>query len=126
MTKEILTDGPLVAEILKLETKVWDALVSGDPAADGQLLAENFLGVYPSGFANKADHCGQLHNGPTVKDYQLSDIQLRVITESAVLFIYRVAYRRPGQCQDAMLISSLWEKTVDGWLNSYSQDTPES
>jgi len=125
MNKKILTKGPLLAEIHNLEIKVWDALVAGDPKADRELLTESFLGVYPSGFANKADHCGQLRDGPTVDEYQLSEMQLRVITESAVLLSYRAAYCRPGQDREVMFISSLWEKTGDGWLNSFSQDTPE-
>lgn len=125
MTLEILTKGPLLADILALEEKVWAALVAGDPEADGRLLTEDFLGVYTSGFSDKAGHTGQLEDGPTVTEYALSDTQLRVITKDAVLFSYRAAYRRPGRKPEAMFISSLWEKTPEGWRNSFSQDTPE-
>lgn len=125
MSTKILTDGPLLAEILALETKVWQALVAGDPEADGRMLSEDFLGVYPSGFSDKAGHCEQLNAGPVMADYRLSDAQLRVIAGDAVLLCYRAAYR-PAASQEwkEMLISSLWEQGEDGWLNTFSQDTP--
>lgn len=126
MTTEILTDGPLLAEILALETKVWEALKAGDPEADGRMLTEDFLGVYPSGFSDKAGHCAQLQDGPVMAGYRLSDAQLRVLSPEAVLLSYRAAYQPAGSSGwKRMLISSLWEKGKDGWLNSFSQDTPE-
>ncbi|WP_435661018.1 DUF4440 domain-containing protein [Leisingera caerulea] len=126
MTIEILTDGPRLAEFLALETKVWEALAASDPAADARMLTEDFLGVYPSGFSDKASHCAQLQNGPVMADYRLSDAQMRVLTPEAVLLSYRAAYRPAGSGDwKQMLISSLWEKDEHGWRNSFSQDTPE-
>ncbi|MEW2911651.1 nuclear transport factor 2 family protein [Leisingera sp. JC11] len=125
MTQAILTDGPQLAAFLALETKVWEALTAGDPEADGRMLTEDFLGVYPSGFSDKAGHCEQLQDGPVMADYRLSDAQLRVISDGAVLLSYRAAYCPAGSREwKEMLISSLWEKRADGWLNSFSQDTP--
>lgn len=125
MTQSILTDGPQLAEILSLELKVWEALAAGDPEADGHMLTEDFLGVYPSGFSDKAGHCSQLNDGPVMADYSLSDAQLRIIIPEAVLLSYRATYLPAGtQAWKSMLISSLWEKSADGWRNSFSQDTP--
>ena len=45
---------------IELETEVWDALRRGDAEADARLLAEDFLGVYPSGFAGRSDHAGRV------------------------------------------------------------------
>lgn len=126
MTQQIQTGGPFLAEILSLEEKVWAALVAGDPEADGRMLTEDFLGVYPSGFSDKAGHTGQLGNGPVMAEYKLSSAQLRVISDDAVLLSYRADYLPAGKdAWDALFISSLWEKTAQGWLNSFSQDTPE-
>ncbi len=47
---------------LELEAKVWDALRRGDAEADLRLLADDFLGVYPTGFADRWAHAGQLAN----------------------------------------------------------------
>jgi hypothetical protein len=40
-------------EVIKLEGRVWAALVHGDSKADARLLSGDFLGVYSSGFAGK-------------------------------------------------------------------------
>jgi len=125
MTVEILTDGPRLAEFLALETKVWEALAAGDAEADGRMLTEDFLGVYPSGFSDKTGHCAQLQDGPVMAGYRLSDAQLRVLSPEAVLLSYRASYQPAGSGDwKEMLISSLWEKGENGWLNSFSQDTP--
>src|SRR5437870_3986628 len=57
---------------VKLESKVWAALTSGDARADEDLLTEDFLGVYSTGFAGRDAHVGQLQFGPTVRAYSLS------------------------------------------------------
>ncbi|MFW8636227.1 DUF4440 domain-containing protein [Cribrihabitans pelagius] len=125
MTTEMLTNGPLLEEILALEEKVWQALIAGDPQADGQMLSEDFLGVYPGGFSDKAGHCGQLKDGPVMAEYRLSAPQLRCITAAAALLSYRADCRPAGSSGwKAMLISSLWERRTEGWINSFSQDTP--
>lgn len=126
MTQEILTSGPRLAEFIALEEQVWAALIAGDPEADGRMLTQDFLGVYTSGFSDKSGHTSQLHDGPTMAEYRLSAAQLRVISADAVLLSYRADYLPAGKSGwAAMFISSLWEKTPDGWLNSFSQDTPE-
>ena len=125
MTANSDTDGALRAEILTLETAVWRALVTGDAKADGQLLTSDFLGVYPSGFATKAEHCGQLADGPVMESFALSETNLRVISPDAVLLSYRAVYRRTSKGADeVMYVTSLWQRSADGWVSSFSQDTP--
>lgn len=125
MTADIAPEGARLEDILALEEKVWQALADGDPQADGQMLSEDFLGVYPSGFSDKAGHCGQLEAGPVMAEYRLSAAQLRCVSQDAVLLSYRADYRPAGSEEwQAMLISSLWERQADGWINSFSQDTP--
>jgi len=123
-----MSDNPpttLLAQITALETKVWQALVTGDTLADNRLLTADFLGVYPSGFATKAEHCGQLNDGPVMRSFSLSQVQLRIISPEAVLLSYRAQYQRANEAQeDVMYITSLWQHSDKGWLNSFSQDTP--
>ncbi len=124
MTVEIET-APSLADILKLETQVWAALVNGDASADRALLSADFLGVYPSGFANRDDHVGQFADAPTMAEFKLSQEKLRILTSDVVLLSYRADYLRPDATEwDAMLISSLWERRHGVWVNSFSQDTP--
>jgi len=111
-------------EILTLEESVWDALVEGDAAADSALLADTFLGVYETGFSGKAGHVRQLVDGPTVASYQLSDVRLLVPGDGLALLCYRAEFRRVGGPEpEAMYVSSLWQRTEQGWRNIFSQDT---
>ena len=113
---------------IELETRVWEALRAGDAAQDARLLASDFLGVYPSGFADRSDHAGTLANGPTVADYELHEPRLMVLSEADVLLCYRADWRRFGADgrgpAESMYISSLWSRRSGQWLNVFSQDTP--
>ncbi len=119
------TSPPTLDQILSLEKQVWTALVEGNAEADRALLSPDFLGVYPTGFANRDDHVGQFADAPTMATYELSEAKLRVLTSDVVLLSYRADYTRPDTtAAEAMLISSLWERRHDVWINSFSQDTP--
>ena len=117
--------GSTIAEILALENRVWQALVEGDIAADAALLSEEFLGVYPDGFAGRDDHAGQLEAGPSVVRFELSEARLMAVGADHVMLSYRAVYRRVGRAGDeAMYVSSLWRREAKGWRNIFSQDTP--
>nr|WP_321252438.1 nuclear transport factor 2 family protein [uncultured Ruegeria sp.] len=117
--------APTLEEILSLERQVWTALVEGDATADRALLSPDFLGVYPTGFANRDAHVGQFADAPTMASFELGDARLRVLTADIVLLSYRADYTRPSsKMKEAMLISSLWERRHGVWVNSFSQDTP--
>jgi len=112
-------------EIKAAERAVWQALVTGDAAADVALLAEDFLGVYPDGFSGRDGHSGQLADGPTVASYAISEEHLRPLGPDHMLYAYRANYRRVGATtSEDMLVSSIWEKRDGGWINIFSQDTP--
>lgn len=114
-----------LGELLKLETRVWTALQTGDAAADMASLSGDFLGVYPSGFATREDHGGQLDDGPTVAEFSLSDARVMAVSECDLLLSYRADFRRPNE--DALLtwfVSSLWSLRDGRWVNTFSQDTP--
>lgn len=117
-----------IEELIELETSVWRALVSGDPEADARMLSDDFVGVYPTGFADRAAHAAELVDGPTVVDFELDDARALPIADGAVMLSYRAAYRRPsvdgGGPSEVMYVSSLWCRRGDRWLNVFSQDTP--
>jgi hypothetical protein len=121
---------PGIDDFLRLETDVWRALVDGDPHADARLLSEDFLGVYPTGFADRSEHVGQLADGPTVAAFELSEERLLALSDSVVLLSYRAEYRRPDAPEaiepEAMYVSSLWCRRDGRWVNVFSQDTPSS
>ncbi|MGI9302131.1 MAG: DUF4440 domain-containing protein [Gammaproteobacteria bacterium] len=113
---------------MQLETKVWAALASGDVAANADLLADDFLGVYSSGFADKAEHSGQLRGGPTVAHYELSEARIQVLSDEVVLLSYWARWTRIngdaiGQ-RESMYVTSIWRRVDGDWKNVFSQDTP--
>ena len=111
-----------------LETTVWEALRRGDAETDARLLADDFLGVYPSGFATRSDHVGQLTNGPTVADFELHDARLMVLSEDHALLSYRADFQRlmngESGAGESMFVSSLWCRREGRWVNVFSQDSP--
>ncbi len=119
-----------IQQFIQLESAVWEALVGGDAVADGRLLAPDFVGLYPTGFAAREDHVGQLRDGPTVADFQISEARLLVLSETAVVLAYRAEYRRAGRHssseREAMYVCSIWCERDGEWVNVFSQDTPAS
>lgn len=119
------TGKPGLAFFLDLETQVWEALMSGDGAADQELLSEDFLGVYPTGFSDRGGHVDQLSGGPTMSAYDLDQVRLTWISADTAMLSYRARYRQPGrEVTETMYISSLWARRDGRWLNTFSQDTP--
>lgn len=118
---------PQLSLIVGLERQVWDALVHGDANADTGLLSDDFLGVYETGFSDKAGHVGQLDSGPSIGHYDLSDFHLFEPGPGLAMLCYRADFARlvprDGPAE-AMLVSSLWQQTPKGWRNIFSQDTP--
>ena len=114
----------LLEELSACETRVWQALVSGDTAADMAALAAGFLGVYSSGFADKADHAGQLADGPTVASFALSDLRVMSLGRDHAVLSYFARYSRPMGVEETMYVSSIWQRSGDSWVNVFSQDTP--
>ena len=113
-----------LSELIELESRVWEALQRGDQDADADLLGADFLGVYPSGFAGKQDHAGQLLNGPTVATFSILEPRMIRFTADHVLLAYRANYRRPDQStEETMLVSSAWSNVEGRWVNVFSQDT---
>ena len=117
-----------IEDFLRRETEVWRALVDGDGLADARLLSGDFLGVYPTGFADRSDHVSQLDDGPTIAAFELSEERLLALSDSVVLLAYRADFRRRRAAEasdpQAMYVSSLWCRRDDRWVNVFSQDTP--
>ena len=86
--------------------------------------------MYPSGFADRSDHVGQLDDGPTMAEFDLSEERLLALSDGVVLLSYRAEFRRPhlpdGSHPEVMYVSSLWCRRDGRWVNVFSQDTPSS
>ena len=103
---------------------MWRALAAGDPVADAEALAEDFLGLYASGFAGRAAHADQLTSGPAAEVYCFEEARVLPVGDDHALFCYRARFTRPDEkVERNWLISSLWRRIPGGWENVFSQDT---
>lgn len=110
---------------IALEEQVWQAQVTGEAAAERELLPADFLGVDTGGFNDLERHLSQLVDGPVTADFALSEARLLWVGEDAVLLSYRADARAPGeQAAETFFITSLWQRRGDRWWNTFSQDTP--
>lgn len=124
MTAKPSTPKPTTEDIVALERRVWDALVSGDPQADKAMLSCDFLGVYPSGFSDRDGHTDQLVNGPVFARYHIEDARLMWLADDLVLLAYRGDFLRVGRdTSEVMYISSIWRRHGKTWQNCFSQDS---
>lgn len=113
--------------LLELERSVWQALVDGDAEADRELLADDFVGLYPTGFATRDDHVSAIVDHPSVRSFELTDARVVAVSADAALLLYRATFVRAGGHEsEAMYVSSLWCRRGDRWLNVFSQDTPDT
>lgn len=120
-----MDNDELVDLLVRLETAVWDALVTGDRAADEALLSDDFLGVYTSGYATRADHLGALDDGPSMHDFAIDSIRVVEMGDGVARITYAANYRRSeSSTEERMYVTSLWERRDGRWLNTFSQDTP--
>ncbi len=82
------------------------------PSARTAMAYRHFLGVYPTGFADRTTHVEQLVDGPTVTSFTLHDARMLTVSESAVLLSYRAEFERPTSNAvsevQRMYVSSLW------------------
>lgn len=123
---ETETDSPSLDEILALEHAVWQALLGGDAVADAALLSERYLGVYATGFGDRAEHVRQLDDGPTVAEYRIERARHLPLGPGMALLAYLAVYRRTGDGgapEEYMYVSSLWRREAGEWRNIFSQDT---
>ena len=113
-----------VDEFVDLEKKVWEALRNGDSESDADLLTDDFLGVYDTGFSGKLEHCGQLSDGPVVSTYEILEPRILILSERLVLLSYLASWTKPESNKlEKMYVTSIWKQTASGWKNLFSQDT---
>ena len=92
----------------------------------GDFLAEEFLGVYPTGFIGRDDHVAELDAGPIVVDYEILETRCLPVAHDSALLAYRVRFRPTAMAEPVTwMVASIWRREGDGTLvNTFSQDTP--
>src|SRR5215470_6153413 len=112
------------------EKEVWEALKSKNKAADSQLLAEDFLGLYDTGFATRSDHVKQMDDSYAIDTYTIQDSRVVRLDPKMALLLYKSTCKGSGDwetyCSRPVYVSSLWVHRDGRWLALFSQDTPAS
>lgn len=81
--------------------------------------------MYPTGFANRADHAVQLADGPTIASYSITEAKLIEVSTDAAMLRDRAIYQRPHRSVgESMFISSLWLRKDGRWRNAFSHHPP--
>lgn len=123
-------DNPVqlrLEDVVALETRVWQALVDGAASADEDLLLPDFLGVYPTGFSDRAGHAEQLAHGPSIASYHLEQARVIAVGPDHVILSYLATFKRAkADASEQMYVSSLWARRDGRWRNLFSQDTPKA
>jgi len=112
---------------IEKEKEVWEALKHKDKAADSRLLADDFVGLYGTGFAAKAEHVNQMDEKYTIESYKLQDAKVLRLSPTTALVLYKSTCNGSGAweqyCSRSDYVSSLWVERDGHWLNLFSQDT---
>ena len=112
------------------EKEVWEALKSKNKAADSQLLAEDFVGLYDTGFATRSDHVKQMDDSYAIDTYTIQDSKVVRLDPKTALLLYKSTCKGSGDwetyCSRPVYVSSLWVHRGGHWVALFSQDTPAS
>jgi hypothetical protein len=109
------------------EREVWDALMKKDKAADAGLLADDFVGLYDTGFGTKSEHVNQMDDHYAIDSYTIQDARILRLSAEAALVLYKSTCTGSGEwkqyCAKPVYVSSLWVRRAGHWLGLFSQDT---
>jgi hypothetical protein len=118
---------PADSFFIEMERGVWEALKNKDKAADARLLADDFVGLYDTGFATKSDHVNQMDSKYSIESYSVHDARVFRLSPTIVLLLYKAICKGSGEweqyCSRPDFASSLWVERDGRWLNLFSQDT---
>jgi len=113
--------------LIAKENEVWEALKNKDKSADAQLLADDFVGLYDTGFGNKSEHVKQMDDSYTLEEYAIRDPRVLRLSPTMSLLLYESTCKATGDwvpyCSRPVYVSSLWTERDGRWLNLFSQDT---
>jgi hypothetical protein len=115
---------------IEKEKAVWDAIKSKNKSADSGLLADDFVGLYDTGFAAKSDHVSQMDDKYAIERYDLQDTKVLRLSSTMALLLYKATCKGTGAweqyCSRPDYVSSLWVEREGHWVNLFSQDTQSS
>jgi hypothetical protein len=121
------TEAPPTSYFVAKEKEVWEALKQKDKATASRLLADDFVGMYATGFYTKSEWVKQIDEQYSITDYTIDDVKLLRASPTTALLLYKSTCKGTGEwaefCARAEYISDLWVKRNGRWMAMFSQDT---
>ena len=109
------------------EREDWEALKHKDKLAAARLLADDFTGLYNTGFSTKAEWIKQMDKQYTIDDYTIEDAKLLRPSPTTALLLYNSRCKGSGAwveyCSHISRISDLMVQRDGEWRDLFSQDT---
>lgn len=111
--------------LVDLEHKGWQAL-SGDNGAEffDAFMADEAMMVLPMGVLDRDACIEAIAAAPPWSTYELSDIQVVVLTEESAMVVYEATAQRDGQPPYRAIMSTVYVLSDDEWLIAFHQQTP--
>lgn len=118
--------------VVELEKRFWQSLVDEDADTAVSMLTEPALMVSPMGVMKFShDRYRQMaeQGSMTVKDYQLSDMEVVFPSDDCAVLTYKVKQTlaprgKPGELIQHMADSSTWVRHNGSWLCAMHTETP--
>jgi ketosteroid isomerase-like protein len=123
-------DIPPDAFFVAKEKEDWEALKNKDKAAAARLLADDFVGMYDTGYSTKSEWLKQIDGRYTVDDYRIEDVKVLRPNPTTTLLLYKATCKGTGEwsafCSRPEYISDLFVERNGQWVALFSQDTQAS
>ena len=116
-----------LAFFVAIEKEDWEALKHKDKVAASRLLADDFTGLYDTGFSTKSEWIKQMDDQYTIDDYTIEDAELLRPSPTTALLLYNSRCKGTGAwadyCSHTSRISDLMVQRDGRWFDLFSQDT---
>jgi ketosteroid isomerase-like protein len=116
-------DPEIEAILVALKAAAMRASETGDVDFYASYLADNAIGVTPSGVFNKQQIL-QGMKGITIKSSNIEGSRAVALGPDAGLVTYRALFSAAGEAPVEMFVSTLYRRYHDGWKGVFYQQTP--
>jgi hypothetical protein len=117
-------DDPEIEAVLwALKSAAIRATEDADVDFYANYLADNAIGVTPSGIFNKQQILDAMKEGKSFKSSKIDDSRAVALGLDAGLVTYRATFERPGEPAVEMFVSTLYRRYHDGWKGVFYQQT---
>ena len=117
-------DPEIEAILVALKAAAMRATEKADVDFYASYLADNAIGVTPSGVYNKQQILQGMKNGKTFKSTNIEGSRAVALGPDAGLVTYRATFAAPGEPPVEMFVSTLYRRYHDGWKGVFYQQTP--